>query len=473
MWLTNTSLMRPSIPDWLEELCQRLTDNDPTLTTLEISHQRIDDMCVKYLCKALAENRTVTILIISLFNVVDDGSFALGQVIGSNRSIKKVQFRDLHHSREVITLFDAIVRNETIEEFSLRHCRVCRRSAESLGFLVRHHRSIKELRLVDSVLGEETLKPLAEGLRFNSTLERLFVINGELGPSEAGILGCNLAQNVALKELHLCENNLGNDGVLKLCRGIQTNKSLTTLNLRSNNIGSRGALALETLIERHQSLTHLHVGCNRLNCSGVGHLANGLAKNSKITLLDLSDNGVEAMGAEALATTLASNPKLEDLNLSFNSLGDRGAVAISSVLDINYTLLRLGLRRNHISNVGAIAIGQRLPSMRGLRELVLTKNAIDAEGAAHLLAGLRANMELEYMHIEDSDLSQPVLKELSHWIGLNQAGRRIFRQTNLNLGLWAHVLAKVNNKTNVMYHFLTEKPEFLQHNKKPALQPFR
>ena len=81
-----------------------------------------------------------------------------------------------------------------------------------------------------------------------------------------------------------------------------------------------------------------------------------------------------------------------------------------------------------------------------------------------MLAGLRTNMELEYLHIEDSDLSQPILTELAHWIGLNQAGRRIFRETNLDVGLWAQVLAKVNNEPNVLFHFLTEKPEFLQLN---------
>ena len=81
--------------------------------------------------------------------------------------------------------------------------------------------------------------------------------------------------------------------------------------------------------------------------------------------------------------------------------------------------------------------------MRGLCELVLTKNSIDCEGAALLLAGLRRNMELEYLHIEDSDLLQPILNDkLAHWIGLNQAGRRIFRETNLDVGLWAQVLAK-------------------------------
>lgn len=464
MWLANTSLMRPSIPDWLEDLCQRLTDNDPTLTTLEISHQRIDDTSVKYLSKALNENRTVTILIISLFNVVDDGSFTLGQVISANRHIKKLQFRDLHHSREVITLFEAVGRNDTIEEFSLRHCRICSRSAESLGILVRHQRSIKELRLVDSVILGDTLHPLAEGLVTNKTLERLFLVNCEIGAKEASFLGSRVAQSTTLKELHLSENNLGDDGVLKLCSGIQSNCSLTTLDLRSNNIGSKGALALETLIVRHRSLTHLYVGCNRLGCAGVASLATGLAQSSNILVLDLSDNGIEASGAEALARTLSFNPKLQDLNLSFNFLGDQGATAISSVLETNHILLRLGLRRNHISNVGATAIAQLLPSMRGLRELVLTKNLIDCDGAALLLAGLRTNMELEYLHIEDSDLSQPILTELAHWIGLNQAGRRIFRETNLDVGLWAQVLAKVNNEPNVLFHFLTEKPEFLQLN---------
>jgi Ran GTPase-activating protein (RanGAP) involved in mRNA processing and transport len=206
-----------------------------------------------------------------------------------------------------------------------------------------------------------------------------------------------------------------------------------------------------------------------LGCVGVSLLASGLLRNSRIRVLDLSDNGIEAMGACVLAKTLSHNPRLEDLNLSFNSVGDQGVIAISAVLEENMNLLRLGLRRNQISNVGASILAQHLPLMRGLRELVLTKNSIDGEGAAMLLAGLRRNMELEYLHVMDTDLSQPVLQELAHWMALNQAGRRIFRKTELDPGIWAHVLAKVNKEPKILFHFLLEKPEFLQHNKKRKL----
>jgi Ran GTPase-activating protein (RanGAP) involved in mRNA processing and transport len=472
LWLSNTSLMRPVFPDWLEDVCQRLSENDPTFTTIEIFHQRLDDTSMKYFCKALAQSSHVTILIVSLYNVVDDGSYALGQVIASNKTIGKLQFRDLQHSREVITLFEAVRKNKTIEELSLRHCRICNRSAASLRNFIESHTSIREFRLVDSVLTEGTILPLAEGLTRNNCLERLSIINAEIGPKETGILGACISSNICLKELYLSENNIGNEGVFELCRELKHNTSLTVLDLRSNSIDSHGAIALKTLIESHNSLTHLYVGSNLLGCVGVSLLASGLIQNSRIRVLDLSDNGIEAAGACVLAQILSYNPRLEDLNLSLNCVGDQGVIALSAVLEENINLARLGLRRNQISNVGAGVLAKRLPLMRGLRELVLTKNSIDGEGAEMLLAGLRSNLELEYLHVMDSDLSQPILKELAHWMALNQAGRRIFRERELDPGIWAHVLAKVNKEPKILFHFLLEKPEFLQHSKKRKL-PFQ
>jgi len=465
MWLAATSLMRPSIPDWLEDHCQRLNDNDPTLTTLELSHQRIDDASTKYLCEALRGNTTVSILIISFFNIVDDGAFALGQIIGSNKCIKKLQFRDLYHPREVSTLFDAIGRNDTIQEVSLRHCRLCWQSADALGFLIRHHRSMEEFRLVDTLLGENSIIPLTDALKENRILKRLFIVNCDLGPVEANILALKVSENTALHELQLCENNLGDDGVLNLCRGLAINTSLVTLNLRSNNIGHKGALAIETLIERQKTMRVLNIASNQLGDSGAASIAEGLRKNSIVTSLDISGNSIGFLGAKSLAYALKTNQTLKELNLSFNSIGDDGTRELSNVLEFSQSLRSLSMRRNRITNTGASYFAHKLPSMRSLKELILTKNMINSEGGSLLLEGLRTNMELEYLHIEDSDLSQPVLKQLSHWIRLNQAGRRIFRDTNLYLGLWAHVLAKVNDEAEVLFHFLNEKPEFLQNRK--------
>ena len=60
-------------------------------------------------------------------------------------------------------------------------------------------------------------------------------------------------------------------------------------------------------------------------------------------------------------------------------------------------------------------------------------NSIDHQGRAMLLKGLQLNMELEHLHVDDKTISEPILRKILHWIRLNRAGRRIFRETNLKL----------------------------------------
>jgi Ran GTPase-activating protein (RanGAP) involved in mRNA processing and transport len=167
---------------------------------------------------------------------------------------------------------------------------------------------------------------------------------------------------------------------------------------------------------------------------------------------------------------LLSNQTLKELNLSSNLIGDAGATAIANVLDKNQTLERLSVRGNKIGNNGTIAFARKLPVMKGLKELIMIKNSIGLEGRAMLLRGIQLNMELEYLHVDDRSPSEQTLREIVHWIRLNCAGRRIFKETNLNVGLWPFVFAKVNLNPDVLFHFLNQKPEvFIQSTKKRKL----
>ena len=74
---------------------------------------------------------------------------------------------------------------------------------------------------------------------------------------------------------------------------------------------------------------------------------------------------------------------------------------------------------------------------------------------------LKHNMDLEYLHVEDK-VSEPILKEIVHWIRLNKAGRRIFRGDNIPLTLWPHVLARISTDVDAIFHFLTEKPDVMR-----------
>ena len=109
--------------------------------------------------------------------------------------------------------------------------------------------------------------------------------------------------------------------------------------------------------------------------------------------------------------------------------------------------------------------------MRGLKELIMIKNTFGQDGAIKLLSGLRFNLDLEHLQVEEKCCSPKVLHEMAHWIKLNRAGRKIFRETNLDQGSWSRILAKslINRDLDVLFHFLTEKPDVFQQPKKRKL----
>jgi Ran GTPase-activating protein (RanGAP) involved in mRNA processing and transport len=271
-----------------------------------------------------------------------------------------------------------------------------------------------------------------------------------------------LQTNNTLKELYLSENRLGNEGTEILSDGLVHNCSIQKLDLRSNGIELGGSIALSSFVKKCKTLTSLCLAMNEIGDVGVGSLAEGLKdKKCHVEDLDLSDNGISEEGALAVSDMLLENSRLQSLNLSFNSIGGNGASSIAYALDRNNTLRRLCLRRNNIDNIGAAAFAAMLPTMRGLKELSMTNNPIDQEGSAQLLEGLRNNVDLIYMQVGDTKSVQ-ILKEIFHWIRLNQAGRRVFRDSNLPLAIWPYMLSRLTKDTDVMYHFLSQKPDMLE-----------
>jgi NLR family CARD domain-containing protein 3 len=464
MWLSQSSLMQPEMPAWLEDLCQRLLDNDHTLTSLELTHQRIDDRQARMLAKALKENTCVRVVILSCFNLVDDGAFALASILGDNKIIQKIQLRDLRISREAVTFFEHLLRMEQLTDFSLRYCHICPKSALLLQTMLQQRPShLQEVRFVDTQFSPSSLPIVCQGLQVSTSVVRLYFVNTNIGMTldEGKCLARLLQQNDKLEELYLSENHLGDEGVKHLSGGLQQNQTLQVLDIRSNEIGPEGALAISSVLPQARSLKNLCFAMNDIGDVGAAALAQWL-KDDTCTLeeLDLSENDIGENGASALATMLLTNARLHNLNLAFNRIGSTGASFLADALEYNDTLLRLSLRRNNIDNLGAAVFASKLPTMRGLKELVMINNPINHLGSTDLLNGLRRNMEIVYLQVGDSK-SPHILKEIFHWIRLNQAGRRIFRHSNLPVAVWPLMLGRLTADKDVLYHFLSQKPEIL------------
>jgi len=452
--LSTTSLLRPPIPTWLENTCQKLVENEPSFQTVDLTHPRIDDVYAKIFANALDENHVVNILILSCYAIVDDGAYAIGSVLSRNQSIAKLQLKDLRNSREIITFFQLLERNVTLTELSLRHCLICPQGAAAIASFLSKHPRIEELRLTDTQFtGKNSLCVICQAMKNNTSLQRAYFVNNELVGAESAHSLAEMLQGSSLRELYLVENDLGDDGVAVLTQGIlQGNTALRHLDLRSNGISATGALSLQGLLVNSEYLLGLNVSNNELGDLGSQALARGLSQTTcLVQKLDISSNQVDEEGARAMASMLRINKTLRELNISFNFVGDEGTKLMAAALLRNVSLRRLSLRRNDITDKGAKFLASKLPAMQGLKELVLSKNNIGHDGASALLQGLRSNVELEYLNVEENKLWEPISREIIHWIRLNKAGRRIFRTPNTVPGpLWPHLYGKISCDSNVV-----------------------
>jgi Ran GTPase-activating protein (RanGAP) involved in mRNA processing and transport len=379
------------------------------------------------------------------------------------KSVRKIQLRDLRISREAVTFFEHMIHMKQLDELSLRHCQICTKSATLLRKLFTVHTRLHQVRFVDTQFLPGASSEICQGLWANKSIRQLSFINTNLDAvSAANGLSFLLQENETLQELTLSENMLGDDGVEILAQGLSRNRTLQLLDLRSNGIGKEGVKVFSQVIQKSVSLVNLSLAMNEIDDEGISILSESLTNtDTSLRELNLSETGIGEKGAMALAHMLLTNTSLCDLNLSCNSIGSFGASSIASALEHNDTLLRLSLRRNNIDGTGASVFGSKLASMRGLKELVMVNNPIDQKGSTDLLEGLRKNMEIVYLQIGDSE-SQHVLKEIFHWIRLNQAGRRIFRQSDLPAAIWPAMLARLTSDADVLFHFLNQKPEILE-----------
>lgn len=498
-WMLSTSsLLRPTTPIWLENICQQLIDNDASYKTVELIHPRMDDGNAKVFANALRENHTITTLILSCYSIVDDGTAAIGQVLSSNTTINKLQLRDVRDVREMTTLVTYLKNNTTITDLSFRHCTICPRSAIAMANYFKHGTNvIQELRITDSQFIGNAFQILCQnGLSCHKSIVRLYFVNDDIdGTESAEYIAKILHRNNTLQELYLSENNIGDDGVSSIVQSLIDNHSITVLHhldLRSNNITCTGAMSIQGLLVRNNNvLRTLILSHNDLCDHGMMAICRGLqqqpfetsATTHNLRVLDVNTNHFTSNCASTIGAMLRINQSLEEINLSFNQLCDDGIRPIVAALQVNTSLRILNVRRNYISNVGAQYIAQVLPQMKGLKELLLSKNYhIDTTGTAALLHGLQSNVDLEYLQVDDASNANNSNYEISNsrtttssssatttstnincihqdivrYTKLNKAGRRIFRTMNtIPRPLWLYVYSRISHDKDTVRVYVT------------------
>jgi Ran GTPase-activating protein (RanGAP) involved in mRNA processing and transport len=276
--LTHLNLIRSYtlLEDW--ELLAPVFSKLTSLTSLDLSFQRIGQTGFRFLIQALRNHPSLTELI--AMSVHSDGrlesdpSFYCACEKPKN-STKRPDCTGYHSFVPALAL--------------------------ELGW-------VSHLVLTHNNFGDKCIANFAPKLPKFSKLEKL-----DLGANYIGVVGCAalaspLSKMATLTELNLWQNCIGDGGSRALASALSQMINVKILNLSRNEIGDDGAGALASVLPGLTNLTDLNVSYNQIGEDGRRALAPALANLTSLMTVSiaLGENKICGTGCRELVPALLS-----------------------------------------------------------------------------------------------------------------------------------------------------------------------
>ena len=280
---------------------------------------------------------------------------------------------------------------------------------------------------------------LLSGLTRNCTLQHLDLSRSHFCQSTS--LGRSLQASSSIRSLNLSDCRLQDETLADLLTKLPS--SLRCLNLSQNAVHAKTLRALAGLLSVSSSANPSLQSLNLSECVAP----------VPVTEDDDDSNHQHALAA-ALGQTLhalGTNTALRDLDVSGNALWQDTAVvgSLTASLAQNTTLQSVNVSDSGITADGMAVLAKHLPEFSTqLRVLnVLSGNHQDAAVDDLLLQGLQNNTTL-------TDLGDDASIMVSHYLNLNQAGRRALTASGMPLGIWSTLLARAADNHNGIFGLL-------------------
>jgi Leucine Rich repeat len=194
---------------------------------------------------------------------------AIGEILDSNKagirllgakadlSLKNIE------DKEAKQIAKELADNSTVTTLLLcTNCMGNRVFAAIASALVKN-RTLTSIWLDNNDLSDEGASTVAAVLRENSILLKISLNGNRIGPRGAAALAEALCVNTYLQLLRLGQNCIGNDGVTALAEALVRNSALSTLDLRCNVISDDGVMViLDSLKQHNVSLSALFLEGN-------------------------------------------------------------------------------------------------------------------------------------------------------------------------------------------------------------------
>lgn len=265
-----------------QDQVKQLVEQAPSITSLNLSYNDLDDELMEHLAPAIQNNTTITSLNLSHNTLDSTALLSLPQ--------NALAYLELSYN-----LFE----NKGIENIPLS---------------LYPSTSLTHLNISNNYIEDQGRNILETALQNNPFLTSLYLDNIDLDAQKIEVLDRGLQNNTSLRKLSLSDNQLNAQMISLLAPVLQNNPSITYLDLSSNKLDAH---TIKPLIPILYSYSYLSLKNNQLgNREAIELLVPVLQKNFCLTSLDLSHNGLSTELKEYLMDILQNNCSIIYLNLS-------------------------------------------------------------------------------------------------------------------------------------------------------------
>lgn len=216
----------------LRPLLQRASSNDPTLTSLHLSHKKITNRQLVQISDALRSNATVTEVWLTHNAISDEGNGGAGGSVGY--------------------LAGVLENNDAVGEVYLGGNKIGAKGGES---------DVRRARRTNTAARGRSLSAVARGKatarssspRSAASPSRISTRAFRLDPCAASSIAALLQKNDAITDIGLEDNAIDDGGAKMLADALSHNSTLQTLKLQGNDIKDEGTLkTISELLKRNK-----------------------------------------------------------------------------------------------------------------------------------------------------------------------------------------------------------------------------
>ena len=245
---------------------------------------------------------------------------------------------------------DALENNKTITNLDISYNKISRKGGKYIAQALKVNNSLLTLDLMSNKICEEGARSLSEALQVNGTLKKLNINDNNVGNEGVELITAAFRKNKAITTLSMRSNNIKEDGAENIAYMLKDNSTLTELDVSDNSFNDEGGIFIAAALKENKRLTKLvmkNVNLKDKACEELGEL---IKTPTQLATLLIQKNKIGKDGAKAIGEGLKVNKALTTLNLNCNKLGEEGIISIAEALENNTTLETLGIKRNEANS---------------------------------------------------------------------------------------------------------------------------